>query len=66
MVIHGKRDVEVHFHHGLEMHQAVPDQYKRDPWWVSDRGHNDITEGPGKMAEYIRRLQEFVSSLDDE
>lgn len=66
MVIHGKRDEEVHFHHGLEMHNAVPQQYQRDAWWVADRGHNDITEGPGKMTEYIRRLRQFLQSMDDE
>ena len=46
------------------MQQAVPDHMKRDPWWVPDRGHNDITEGPGKLAEYVGRLRNFMESLD--
>jgi abhydrolase domain-containing protein 17 len=65
MVIHGRLDEEVDISHGVTMHQAVPSHYKRDPWWVSDRGHNDITEGPGKLAEYVGRLRTFMSSLDD-
>lgn len=65
MVIHGRLDQEVAIGHGVAMHQAVPDEYKRDPWWVPDRGHNDITEGPGKLTEYIGRLRIFLSTLDD-
>ncbi|KAG7347896.1 serine aminopeptidase, S33 [Nitzschia inconspicua] len=51
MIIHGRLDEEVDISHGVTMHQAVPGKYKREPWWVPDRGHNDITEGPGKLAE---------------
>ena len=65
MVIHGRLDEEVEMSHGVALHQAVPDEYKRDPWWVSDRGHNDITEGPGKLAEYIRRIRNYLQSLDE-
>jgi len=64
MVIHGRLDEEVEIAHGIAMHQAVPAHYQRDPWWVTDRGHNDITEGPGKLAEYVRRLRTFLESLD--
>ncbi|VEU36899.1 unnamed protein product [Pseudo-nitzschia multistriata] len=64
MVIHGRLDEEVDVGHGIAMHAAVPDHLKRDPWWVPDRGHNDITEGPGKLAEYVGRLREFLASLD--
>jgi fermentation-respiration switch protein FrsA (DUF1100 family) len=65
MVIHGKLDEEVGFRHGVDMYEAVPEEYRRDPWWVADRGHNDITEGTGKMAEYIHRLRRFLDSLDE-
>jgi fermentation-respiration switch protein FrsA (DUF1100 family) len=65
MIIHGRLDEEVNFNHGLDLHQAVPEEFQRDPWWVPDRGHNDITEGHGKMAEYIRRLRLFLDSLDE-
>ena len=65
MLIHGHLDQEVDVSHGQEMHAAVPPQFQREPWWVPDRGHNDVTEGPGKLAEYIRRLRGFLRSLDD-
>jgi abhydrolase domain-containing protein 17 len=65
LVIHGILDQEVDVSHGQEMHRSVPEQYQRTPWWVPDRGHNDVTEGPGKLAEYVRRLRTFLTSLDD-
>lgn len=63
MVIHGCLDQEVDISHGKEMHNSVPVELRRDPWWVPDRGHNDITEGRGKLAEYLNRLQGFLQSL---
>lgn len=63
-IIHGRLDQEVDISHGQEMYHAIPSQYKREPWWVRDRGHNDITDGPGKLGEYIRRLRQFLLSLD--
>ena len=64
MVIHGRLDEEVSIEHGVELHQAVPTDLKREPWWVPDRGHNDITEGPGKLAEYVGRLRNYFATLD--
>lgn len=64
LVIHGRLDEEVEIAHGVSLYQAVPEHLQREPWWVSDRGHNDITEGPGKLAEYIRRLRNYLTSLD--
>ena len=63
MVIHGCLDQEVDVSHGKEIHEAVPREFQRDPWWVSDRGHNDITEGRGKLAEYVHQLRNFIRSL---
>jgi len=64
-IIHGVQDEEVDISHGHSLYEAVDPIFKRDHWWVPDRGHNDITEGPGKMAEYIRRLRAFIQSLDN-
>ena len=64
LIIHGRLDQEVDISHGQELYRAVPEQYRREPWWVHDRGHNDITEGTGKLAEFIRRLRRFISSFD--
>ena len=65
MVIHGRNDEEVDISHGVALHQAVPNHLKRDPWWVENRGHNDITEGPGKLAEYIGKLRCFFVTLEE-
>jgi len=64
MVIHGALDEEVDIGHGYALHQAVPPRLRAEPWWVPDRGHNDITEGSGKLNEYIRRLKTFTDGLD--
>lgn len=63
-IIHGKKDVEVSCEHGMALQMAVPEDCRRDPWWVPDKGHNDIVDGPG-IVEYIQRLNRFVRSLDD-
>lgn len=65
MVIHGLLDEEVHFSHGKSLHDAVPDDLKREPWWVKDRGHNDITDDRTKVLEYIQRLKIFFDGLDE-
>jgi len=64
MIIHGQQDEEVAMAHGVALHEAVPDRYKREPWWVPDRGHNDICDGSEKMREYLQRLKTFLTSLD--
>jgi len=64
MIIHGALDEEVDISHGQALHNAVPESLRREPWWVPDRSHNDITEGRAKMVEYIERLRRFLTSLD--
>jgi hypothetical protein len=63
-ILHGQLDEEVHWHHGLRLHEATPAQHKQQPWWVSDRGHNDICEGSDKLDEYYRRLRVFITELN--
>lgn len=65
MVIHGKLDEEVPFVHGVELHNAVPPEFQRDPWWINDRGHNDITEGSAELREYLSRIRRFIDSLEE-
>jgi len=65
MIIHGMLDEEVDQSHGVALHHAVKKDCKRDPWWVPDRGHNDICEGSRHMNEYMQRLKVFLSSLDE-
>mmetsp|Transcript_3201 Transcript_3201/g.6107 ORF Transcript_3201/g.6107 Transcript_3201/m.6107 type:complete len:400 (-) Transcript_3201:154-1353(-) len=64
MILHGRLDQEVDISHGRDLYRATPEEFQRDPWWVPDRGHNDITDGSGKLAEYVRRLRAFLTSLD--
>jgi len=65
MVIHGAKDRQVNMAHGVALHEAVPNKFKREPWWVPDRGHNDICEGAEKMEQYVTRLRAFLTSLDN-
>lgn len=64
MIIHGMLDEEVNFSHGKSLYEAVPEDLRRTPWWVKDRGHNDITDGRTKLLEYIQRLKGFFDSLE--
>lgn len=52
-IIHGVQDEEVDISHGHSLYEAVDPVFQRDPWWVPDRGHNDITEGPGKLSFWL-------------
>lgn len=63
-IIHGRKDADVPFEHGMALQMAVPENCRREPWWVPDKGHNDIVDGPG-IVEYLQRLNGFVRSLDD-
>ncbi|CAM9428247.1 unnamed protein product [Scytosiphon promiscuus] len=64
MVMHGARDEEVPWEHGKGIYEAVPEAMRRRPWWVPDRGHNDICEGRRHLREYFARLSAFVRSLE--
>ena len=45
---------------GKGLHNTVPDECKRNPLWVRDRGHNDITDGRPYIAHQIySTAQEF-------
>merc|ERR1712071_88842 len=63
-IIHGMRDEEVRAHHGIQLYEAVKEKYRHEPWWIPDRGHNDICDGSANMKEYVRRLRIFLQSLD--
>lgn len=64
-IIHGKKDVEVPIEHGMALQEAVPEDCRWEPWWVENRGHNDITDGSDMIKEYVKRLSRFVKSLDE-
>lgn len=62
-ILHGIKDEEVDIRHSLALQEAVPEDYKSEPWWVPNRGHNDITEGSAGMANYIAKVNEFLDTL---
>jgi len=64
MIIHGELDEEVPITHGKALHDAVPKDLRRPPWWVPGRGHNDLTDGRANLIEYIERLSRFMEGLD--
>lgn len=63
-IIHGMKDEEVDIKHSVMLQDIVPDEFKRPPWWVPNRGHNDITDGVSAMTEYVSRVNNYVDSLD--
>lgn len=44
-IIHGEDDREVTVSHGRSLYEKCPEQYKYPPWFVPERGHNDICLG---------------------
>ena len=63
-IMHGMRDEEVDIKHSVMLQDAVPAEYRRPPWWVPNRGHNDITDGVSGMTEYVTRVNTYLDSLD--
>lgn len=61
-IIHGEQDMEVDVSHGQGLHKVVPEQYKTTPWWVANRGHNDIILNNDR--EYFRRVREFIEKIE--
>mmetsp|Transcript_19493 Transcript_19493/g.23225 ORF Transcript_19493/g.23225 Transcript_19493/m.23225 type:complete len:451 (-) Transcript_19493:336-1688(-) len=64
MIIHGELDEEVPITHGRALHDAVPKDLRRAPWWVPGRGHNDLTDGRANLIEYVERLSRFMEGLN--
>ena len=64
-IIHGELDEEVDISHGKALYNAVPEDCRYTPWWVPDRGHNDITEGRSKVKEYLEKMKAFIQCLND-
>jgi len=61
--LHGKKDEEIDISHSMEMYHRVPDEYKYQPWWVPNRGHNDIHQGVAGMTEYLIKINQYLDSL---
>ncbi|CAM9755912.1 unnamed protein product, partial [Sphacelaria rigidula] len=55
---------KVPWEHGKGIYEAVPEELRRRPWWVRDRGHNDICDGRRHLREYYSRLKGFLKDLE--
>ena len=64
-ILHGLQDEDVGCHHGMELQERVRPAQRHEPWWVPDRGHNDICAGAAHQREYARRLSAFVRRVCD-
>jgi hypothetical protein len=60
-VIHGDQDHEVPVRHGIELQDKVPDTHRTPPWWVRDRGHNDVLRA--NEEEFFRRMKAFLVTV---
>lgn len=61
-ILHGQRDMEVGFAHGQQLYELLPGKFRYPPWWVPDRGHNDVLHG--NEREFIRYVRHSYSFLD--
>lgn len=61
-IIHGVEDLEVPVSHGQTLYSAVPDKYKYQPWWVPNRGHNNVIIG--NEREYFRKIDCFIQNAN--
>ena len=57
-ILHGDADREVPVSHGLGLQERVPDTHRTQPWWVRDRGHNDVLRD--NEEEFFRRMMAFL------
>ena len=63
LVIHGTRDVEVPFHHGHAVRDAVrEDTGSPPPYWAKGAGHSDVFEVD--RPEFLARLGNFVEDIN--
>lgn len=61
LCIHGTADRTVDVSHSLELHERVPDQYKRPPYIVNGAGHESVFDSDPDA--YFGRLDDFLRSL---
>ncbi|ETW01294.1 hypothetical protein, variant 1 [Aphanomyces invadans] len=63
LIIHGVDDMEIPIAHGHGLHQALPVASQAEPYWVPDRGHNDIGETATCRPGYVQHLAAFLKTL---
>eukprot|EP00741_Cyanophora_paradoxa_P009088 tig00000145_g8800.t1 len=64
-IIHGLVDEVINVAHGRKLHELLVKAGRNppEPWWVQNRGHNDIEVE--SAAEYLKRLRTFVRAVDE-
>ena len=60
LVIHGRVDRVVPFHHGQRLYDAAPSEIKQH-LWVDSAGHNDLQQRAGDS--YRTAIVEFMKEL---
>lgn len=60
LIIHGKQDGTIPFHHGQSLFAAARDP--KTAFWVDDAGHNNLFYISGQA--YIAAIREFAESLN--
>lgn len=58
LVMHGKEDEVIPFWHADHLLQSFPPQYRAQPFWVSNLGHNHIEVHERK--KYVQRITTFL------
>mmetsp|Transcript_10184 Transcript_10184/g.14406 ORF Transcript_10184/g.14406 Transcript_10184/m.14406 type:complete len:288 (+) Transcript_10184:150-1013(+) len=58
-IVHGRDDTVVPFEHGPALYDAIPKNYRANPFWVSNMGHNS----PGFHIELVLfdRMKHFLN-----
>lgn len=57
-IVHGKEDPVVPFEHGKYLYEAVPEEYRSEPYWVDGMGHNHYSRQVG--IELMKRINQFL------
>ena len=57
-IIHGDSDREVPVLHGRGLQERVPETHRTQPWWVPNRGHNDVLQN--NEEEFFYRMMSYL------
>ena len=58
LVIHGDRDAEVPFGHGMNLHGKLSEGVRQDPYWAKGAGHDNVFEV--NPFEFLTRMRGFL------
>jgi len=62
-IIHGTRDEVVPFDHGQELYLAVRKQFRYNPFWVQNAGHNNIELLCREGDRFFHRIKSFLGFI---